>query len=207
MAHSLFTPYEHCLIIAFLPYGHYYIHCDHQVLDDLQASSKSETIGSSTADSSSDSSGVGVMGGQSFGDYDLADMTTATANTNFPPYNYLDPDSSADGDSTRDNDRNLDLDNSSNGSSSGSGLKASDFVFPSDLANNSITGPLASTSTTTSDISSDSSGSTSVSSSGSSGVSSPQNTAGMTKFQLQMSGQWNQQVRRGDLFIRLTNRF
>ena len=162
------------------------------MLDDLQASSKSETIGSSTADSSSDSGGVGVMGGRSFGDYDLADMTTATPNNNFPPYNYLDPDSSAGGDNTRDNDRNLDLD--LDNSSNGSGLKASDFVFPSDLANNPVPGPLATTSTTTSDISS-SGGNSGSSSSGSSGVSSPPNTAGMTKFQLQMSGQWNQQVR------------
>ena len=168
------------------------------MLDDLQASSKSETIGS-TSTGGSDNSGVGVMGGRSFGDYDLADMTTATPNNNFPPYNYLDNDSSAGGNNTRDNDRNLDLDldNSSNGSGSGSGggLKASDFVFPSDLANNPVPGPFSSTSTTTStsDISSDSSGSSSVSNSVSSTVSSPPNTAGMTKFQLQMSGQWNQQ--------------
>ena len=169
------------------------------MLDELQASPKSETTDSTSTStsSSSDSSGLGVMGGRSFGDYDLADMTTATPTGAYPPYNYLDNENSSAGGSDNsgssgsgssgDRNLNLDVDSSSGG---GSGLKASDFVFPSDLVNTPIAG--ATPSTSTSDINSAGAGS-----SGTSSGSNPPNTAGMTKFQLQMSGQWNQQVGNG----------
>ena len=118
------------------------------------------------------------MGGRSFGDYELADMTT----TAYPQPPYLDSSSGG---------RDFDLDSSGDdgvGGSSSGGLKASDFVFPSDLA--SATSPIPS-STTSDDIDGSSSQSSIPSPSQS---SSPAPVAGMTKFQLQMSGQWNQQV-------------
>lgn len=185
---------------------YYIMSCrNNQVLDELQASPTSGTTGASTTDSNSDSnssgsggssnsgainssgSGAGVVGGRSFGDYDLADMTTTAAA--YPPYNNLDSDNnnnnnnaggstSASTSSSVGRDLSLDLDNSG---ASGGGLKASDFVFPSDLTNTPTPGP--------DPVTSDSSSSGDSSSNG-----SPPNTAGMTKFQLQMSGQWNQQV-------------
>ena len=172
------------------------------MLEEIQASpttTSSLTTDSSSSDSGSsfsDIGGVGVMGGRSFADYDLADMSATAASS--PPYNTLDSDSNSD---RRGRDLNLDSVSDNGAGGGGSGLKASDFVFPSELS-----GPITPTPTPssgTSDVGS--SGSDSSDGSGSSGGSSGSGTSGMTKFQLQMSGQWNQQVVICYLSIRLIN--
>ena len=138
------------------------------------------------------------MGGRSFADYDLADMSATAASS--PPYNSLDSDSDS---NSRGRDLNLDSGSDNGAGGGGSGLKASDFVFPSELSFPIAPGSTSSPSSGTSDVGS--SGSDSSDGSGSSGGSSGSGTSGMTKFQLQMSGQWNQQVVICYLSIRLIN--